>query len=83
MQSKNQNVTLINADMRDVSPDVLNDYFATLGHNATKHIQPRRYPLDYIANRCPQTIFLTPATDAEVISIVYQTRLLVTGMGCL
>ena len=55
--------------MRDVSPDVLNDYFATLGYNATKHIQPRKDPLDCFANRCPQSIFLTPATDAEVISI--------------
>ena len=55
--------------MRDVLPDVLNDYFATLGHNATKHIQPRKDSLDHIANQYPQSIFLTPA-NAEVISTV-------------
>jgi hypothetical protein len=54
----------------NVSSDILNEYFSSLGHNTTKHITAKKDPLDYLPNRCPVSMFLTPVTDAEIISIV-------------
>jgi hypothetical protein len=33
-------------------------------------LQPEKILLDYLPTRCPVSMFLTPVTDAEIISIV-------------
>ncbi len=54
----------------ELSANEINNFFVNIGPNTTKHLIPPRCLTDYLAPLVPHTMFLTPTTPTEIISVV-------------
>ena len=48
----------------------LNDYFANLGTNTTKHLKFNMNYKQYLTNPIENSMFISPVTEAEIFNIV-------------
>ena len=58
--------TRLKSKLKDISSNVINDYFVSLGPNAVKNVSPITSYTDYLKNPCVNSISLTPVTSNEI-----------------
>ena len=70
-------------DLLNILHEILNDHLASFDYNATKHIQSKRYPVKYIKNRCPRSLFLNSVIVTKLSLNAYQIKVCIAGTAYL